>query len=69
MDDSTGALIFIVVVLLWYSSSIVFLMIMQTGRSNGILGHRTDRSSKLFVQNFRDQNNHKEILGKITLIE
>ena len=67
-DESIGAMIFIVVVLIWYSSSIVFLMVMQIGRSNGILDHRTDRSSKLFVQNFRDQNNHKEILGKVMLM-
>lgn len=67
-NDSIGAMIFIVFVLIWYSSSIVFLMVMQIGRSNGILDHRSRRSSKLFVQHFRDQNDHKEILGKVILM-
>ena len=68
-DDSIGAMIFIVFVLLWYSSSIFFLMLMQSGRSNGILGDRTDRSSKFFVEYFRDQTNHKEILGKTRMMK
>ncbi len=66
-DDSMSAIIFIIFVLLWYSSSMIFLIGMQIGRSNERLDHATEDSSKLFVQNFREQNNNKEILSKIKI--
>ena len=63
-DDSTGAVVFIVFVLLWYSSSILFLMIMQIGRSN----ERIDGRSKLFVENLRNQSNNTEVLSRVKLV-
>jgi hypothetical protein len=61
--DSMGAIIFIVFVLLWYSSSILFLMAMQIGRSN----ERIDGQSQLFVRNFLNQSNNTEILSKMKM--
>ena len=62
-DDSLKAIVFIVFVLLWYSSSILFLMIMQIGRSNEDIDDR----SKLFVENLRSQSNNTEILSRVKL--
>jgi hypothetical protein len=63
-NDSMGAIIFIVVVLLWYSSSIVFLLAMQIGTSNEIREDCSKHPSKLFVQRLRDRSDNKEILSK-----
>ena len=62
--DSTGAIIYIIFVLLWYSSSILFLIAMRIGRSNESL----DGQSILFDQNFRDQNANTEILSTVDLV-
>jgi hypothetical protein len=62
-NDSLEAIVFIVFVLLWYSSSILFLMVMQIGRSNEDIDDR----SKLFVENLRSQSNNTEILSRVKL--
>jgi len=62
--DSVGAIIFIVVVLLWYSLSIVFLLGMQMNASIDIVEDSLRCSSQLFTQNFREKTNNKKILGK-----
>jgi hypothetical protein len=64
-NDSIYAVIFIIVVLLWYSSSFIFLLGMQIGTSTEILDDSTKRPTKLFVQSLRDQSNNKEILSKL----
>jgi len=63
-NESIGAIIFIIFVLLWYSSSIVFLLGMQIGRASEILEDSQKGPSKLFVQSLRNQSNNKEILSK-----
>jgi hypothetical protein len=63
-NDSTGAIIFIIFVLVWYSLSIVFLMGMRIGTSNEIFDDSIKHRSKLFAQSLRDQNNNNEILSK-----
>jgi hypothetical protein len=63
-NESIGAIIFIIFVLLWYSSSIVFLLGMQIGRASEILEDSQKRPSKLFAQSLRNQSNNKEILSK-----
>jgi hypothetical protein len=64
-NDSIGAIIFIVVVLLWYSSSIIFLLGMQIGiTSNELSDDSVQHPTKLFVETLRDQTNSKEILSK-----
>jgi hypothetical protein len=63
-NDSVGAIIFIIFVLLWYSSSIVFLLGMQMRTSDEIVEDSPKRPSKLFVQSLRVQSNNEEILSK-----
>jgi hypothetical protein len=63
-NDSIGAIIFIIFVLVWYSLSIVFLMGMRIGTSNEIFDDSIKHRSKLFAQSLRDQNNNNEILSK-----
>ncbi|CAF4446092.1 unnamed protein product, partial [Rotaria magnacalcarata] len=60
-NDLNGAIIFIVVVLVWYSSSIVFLLGMQMKTSKETPDESTTRSTKLFEHSFRDLTNNKEI--------
>jgi hypothetical protein len=64
VNDSIYAVIFITFVLLWYSSSIVFLLAMQIGTSNEIREDCSKHPSKLFVQRLRDRSDNKEILSK-----
>ena len=66
-DDSVGAMIFIIVVILWYSSSIVFLMAMQMGGSNERLDDAGGHPSKLFVQNLREHSNNTEVLSRMKI--
>ncbi|CAF4565590.1 unnamed protein product [Rotaria socialis] len=61
-NDLNGAIIFIIVVLVWYSSSIVFLLGMQMKTSKETSDELTNRSTKLFEHSFRDLTNNKEIL-------
>jgi hypothetical protein len=61
--DSIGAIIFIIVVLLWYSSIIVFLLGMQTMSLTGI-AEDSLKHSRLFTHSFREKTNNKKILGK-----
>jgi len=61
--DSDGAITFIICVLLWYSSSFVFLLGMQMRTSNEIAEDSPKRPSKLFVQALRVQSNNEEILS------
>jgi hypothetical protein len=63
-NNSLGAIIFIIIVLLWYSSSIVFLLGMQIGTSNKSSDDSIKHPSQLFDQSLRDQTNNKEILSK-----
>lgn len=62
--DSIGAIIFIIVVLLWYSLSFVFLLGMQTISPTEIVEDSL-RHSRLFTHSFREKTNNKKILGKI----
>jgi hypothetical protein len=64
-NDTMGAVIFIIVVLLWYSSSIVFLLGMQIGTSAERTEDSAENPVKLSVQGLRDQSHTKEILSKV----
>ncbi|CAF0997896.1 unnamed protein product [Adineta steineri] len=64
-NDCIGAIIFIIVVLLWYSSSIVFLLGMQIGTSRETLDNSTKGPTKNFVRSLRDQSNNTEILKEL----
>jgi len=66
--DSVGAIIFIVVVLLWYSSGIVFLWVMQRSTTNEDIEDSIRDSREALTKNFREKTNNKKILGKKNIL-
>ncbi len=62
--DSIGAIIFTIVVLLWYSLSFVLLLGMQMITPAENIEDPMRYSEKLFTQNFQEKHNNKRILGK-----
>jgi hypothetical protein len=66
--DSVGAIIYIVVVLFWYSFSIVFLWIMQTRTSNEIVEDLCRYSRGVLTHSFCEKTNNKKILGKKNIL-
>jgi hypothetical protein len=63
--DINGAVIYIIIVLLWYSFSIVFLLRMQMSSHSEEVEDSLRRRTRSLIRNFRDHYNKKEILGKI----
>ena len=57
--DSTGAIIFITGVLIWYSLGIVCLLGMKIKVREDSARHH----AKLLIENLRDQTHTKQILG------
>jgi hypothetical protein len=64
--DSTGAMIYIIIVLLWYSIGIIFMLGMQMRARSEAIEDSARRRTKLLIRNLRDHTNTKEILGKST---
>jgi len=62
-EDVIGAMIYTIVVLLWYWLSIVFLLGMEANKSSG--DTIDDPERRLFTRSFREKTNTKKILGKI----
>jgi hypothetical protein len=68
--DDTGAMVYIIIVLLWYSIGIIFMLAMQMRARSEVIEEPARRRTKLLIRNLRDHTNTKEILGKlIRLIE
>ncbi|CAF1113993.1 unnamed protein product [Adineta ricciae] len=63
--DYTGAMVYIVVVLFWYSVGIVFMLGMQMRARSEIIEETARRRTKLLIRNLRDQTNTKEILEEL----
>ncbi|CAF5113472.1 unnamed protein product [Rotaria magnacalcarata] len=63
--DNTGAMIYIIIVLLWYSIGIIFMLGMQMKARSEIIEEAARRRTKRLIRNLRDQTNTKEILGKL----
>jgi hypothetical protein len=61
--DSTGATLFIIVVLFWYSMGIICMLGMQIKARNETVEDCTRRRAKLLIDNLRDQTHTKQILG------
>jgi len=61
--DSTGAILFIIVVLFWYSMSIVCMLGMQIKARNETVEDCARRRAKLLIETLRDQTHTKQILG------
>ncbi|UJR15495.1 hypothetical protein I4U23_002438 [Adineta vaga] len=64
-NEKFGEIMFIVIVILWYASSIVFLLKMQTDTTTDMFDNSTKRSTRLFVQSLRDQTNNTEVLKEL----
>jgi len=63
--DINGAVIYIIIVLLWYSFSIVFVLRMQMSSHSEEVEDSLRRRTRSLIRNLRDHYNKKEILGKI----
>lgn len=62
---STGAALFLIVVILWYAVGIVFMLAMQIRGRADTIEDCTSRRTKLFLQTLRDQTQTKQILGRL----
>ena len=62
--DTNGAMIYIMVVLFWYSIGIVFILGMQISTRSDEIEDSTKRRERVSIRNLRDDNNTREILGK-----
>ncbi|CAF1035348.1 unnamed protein product [Rotaria magnacalcarata] len=63
--DNTGAMIYIIIVLLWYSIGIIFMLGMQMKARSEIIEEAARRRTKRLIRNLRDQTNTKEILEEL----
>ena len=64
--DNAGAMIYIIIVLLWYSIGIILMLGMQMRARAELIEEATRRRTKHLIRNLRDQTHTKEILGKKT---
>jgi uncharacterized BrkB/YihY/UPF0761 family membrane protein len=62
--DTYGAMIYIIIVLFWYSIGIVFILGMQISIPFEEIDDSPRRRTELLNRNLRDHNNMKEILGE-----
>lgn len=60
-DDFTGAILFIIVVLFWYSLGIICMLAMHIRSNDDGLSYRMNS----FADHLRDQTHTKEILGRL----
>ncbi|UJR15501.1 hypothetical protein I4U23_002444 [Adineta vaga] len=63
--DNSGAMVYIVAVLLWYSVGIVFMLGMQMRARSETIEESARRRTKLLIRNLRDHTNTKEILEEL----
>jgi hypothetical protein len=61
--DSTGAILFIIVVLFWYSMGIVCMLGMQIKARDETVEDCARHRAKLLIETLRDQTHTKQILG------
>ncbi|CAF2556809.1 unnamed protein product [Rotaria sp. Silwood2] len=63
--ETTGAIIYIIVVLLWYSVGIVFMLGIQMSTRSEENEDSVRRRTRTFIRNINDHNNKKEILEEL----
>jgi len=63
LTDTTGAILFIIIVLFWYSMCIVCMLGMQIKARDETIEDCARRRAKLLLENLRDQTHTKQILG------
>ena len=66
--DSAGAILFIIVVLLWYSMGVVCMLGMQIKAHNETVEDCARRRAKLLIETLRDQTHTKQILGSTVFV-
>ncbi len=65
--DTNGAMIYMIIVIFWYSIGVVFLLRMDMLARSVEIEDSTRRRARFIIRNLRDHTNTKEILGKIIL--
>lgn len=63
--DHTGAMVYIIIVLLWYSIGIIFMLGMQMRARSETIEASARHRTKLLIRNLRDHTNTKEILEEL----
>ncbi|CAF1428065.1 unnamed protein product [Adineta steineri] len=63
--DTTGAILFIIVVLFWYSMGIICMLGMQIKARNETVEDYARRRAKLLIETLRDQTHTKQILEEL----
>ncbi|CAF1290873.1 unnamed protein product [Adineta steineri] len=63
--DNSGAMMYIIVVLLWYSIGIIFMLGMQMRARSEAIEESARRRTKLLIRNLRDHTTTKEILEEL----
>ena len=63
--DATGAMLFIIVVLIWYSMGIVCMLAMQIKARSETIEDCARRRAKFLIDTLRDQTHRKQILGTV----
>ncbi|CAF2974059.1 unnamed protein product [Rotaria sp. Silwood2] len=63
--DPIGAAYFIIIVLLWYSISVIFMLGMRIRTRSEIIEDCVQRRVKLFIKTLRDQTQTKQILEEL----
>ncbi|CAF3477351.1 unnamed protein product [Rotaria sp. Silwood1] len=67
--DLTGAILFIIVVLLWYSMGMVCMLGMQIKVRDETFEYCEKRRPNILIETLRDQTHTKQILGNILLFK
>jgi hypothetical protein len=62
--DVNGAMIYIFVVICWYSLGVAFMLGLQILARSTELEDLARRRTRFYMRNFRNQTNTKEILGE-----
>jgi hypothetical protein len=65
--DATGAIVFIIVVLFWYSLGMVCMLGMRIKVNDETVEDCARHRAKLVIETLRDQTHTKQILGIILL--
>lgn len=66
--DSAGAIMFIIVVLFWYSMGMVCMLVMQIKARDETVGTCPKRRAKFLIDTLCDQTRTKQILGSYLFI-
>lgn len=63
-DDTVGSILFIAVVIVWYASSAVLLLVMNVRPLTDLADESSYHAAKRVRQHLRDRSNNKTVLGE-----